>query len=233
MNKHTKSVEVNMVLNTVRTIVSIVFPLIIFPYVTRALQLENLGKITFAQSFIGYIGLIASLGFTTYATREGGKFRSDPEKMQQFANEIFTMNILTTLVAYVVLFICIAVFPNLKERQVLLVIMSASIVFSTIGVDWLNVIYEDYLYITVRSIVIQILSFILTILLVRTPDDYYKYAAIQVGTNGFIAIMNLIHVRQYCSLHLTKDINFRDHIKPVLVLFSNNLAHILLGNVQL
>ena len=224
MNKHTKSVEVNMVLNTVRTIVSIVFPLIIFPYVTRALQLENLGKITFAQSFIGYIGLIASLGFTTYATREGGKFRSDPEKMQQFADEIFTMNILTTLVAYVVLFICIAVFPNLKERQVLLVIMSASIVFSTIGVDWLNVIYEDYLYITVRSIVIQILSFILTILLVRTPDDYYKYAAIQVGTNGIIAIMNLIHVRQYCSLHLTKDIHFRDHIKPVLVLFSNNLA---------
>ena len=75
--------------------------------------------------------------------------------------------------------------------------MSASIVFSTIGVDWLNVIYEDYLYITVRSIVIQILSFILTILLVRTPDDYYKYAAIQVGTNGFIAIMNLISIEEH------------------------------------
>ena len=224
MNKRSKSVEVNMVLNTVRTIVSIVFPLIIFPYVTRALQMENLGKITFAQSFIGYIGLIASLGFTSYATREGGRFRSDPKKMQQFADEIFTMNMITTAAAYAVLFLCIAVFPNLKNRQVLLVIMSASIMFSTIGVDWLNVIYEDYLYITIRSILIQILSFLLTIILVRKPSDFYRYAAIQVITNGIIAVMNMIHVRQYCRLHLTRHIHFRQHLKPVLVLFSNNLA---------
>lgn len=43
-----KSLKVNSILNILKTISAIVFPLITFPYVSRVLQPENIGKVNFS-----------------------------------------------------------------------------------------------------------------------------------------------------------------------------------------
>ena len=45
-----KSLTMNAIMSGVRSILSILFPLITFPYVSRVLQVENLGKYNFANS---------------------------------------------------------------------------------------------------------------------------------------------------------------------------------------
>ena len=65
-----KSIKVNSILNVIKTISSIIFPLITFPYISRVLQPENVGNVNFGSSFVSYFSLIASLGITTYAIRE-------------------------------------------------------------------------------------------------------------------------------------------------------------------
>ena len=60
-----KNIKVNAVLNMIKTISSIIFPLITFPYVSRVLMPENIGKVNFGSSFVSYFSLIASLGITT------------------------------------------------------------------------------------------------------------------------------------------------------------------------
>lgn len=84
-----KSIKINAVLNVMKTVLSLVFPLITFPYITRVLQVNAIGKYDFSVSVISYFSLIAALGITTYAVREGTKYRGDQEKMNQFASEIF------------------------------------------------------------------------------------------------------------------------------------------------
>lgn len=49
-----KNIKVNAVLNMVKTISSIIFPLITFPYVSRVLMPENIGKVNFGSSFVSY-----------------------------------------------------------------------------------------------------------------------------------------------------------------------------------
>ena len=45
-----KSFKLNIVLNRIKGLMGILFPLISFPYVSRVLGVENLGRFNFASS---------------------------------------------------------------------------------------------------------------------------------------------------------------------------------------
>ena len=137
----TRNVNKNMLLNMLKTILSIIFPLITYPYATRVLGAVNFGKVSYAHSIISYVAMIAALGISNYAIREGGYFRSDNNKLKRFASEVFTFNLGTTIVAYVVLIALLYVSDQLKQYTNVLLIQSLSIIFITFGVDWMNVIY--------------------------------------------------------------------------------------------
>lgn len=230
--KKTNSVYANMVLNVVKTLMSIAFPLITYPYATRVLNVVNFGKVNYAQSIVSYISLIAGLGIASYAIREGGVYRSDSKHMNRFVSEVFSFNVLTTVIAYIFLG-CFLLFANkFKDYSLLILILSLSTLFTTIGVDWINVIYEDYLYITVRSFIIQILSIVLLFVFVKSEHDYYVYAWIQVIGNGLISFSNLFYTRRYCKIKLRLRCNIQRHIKPVLILFSNSLAVTIYSSVD-
>ena len=93
----TKKMGVNAALNLFKTALSIIFPLITYPYISRILGVENLGKINYTSSIVGYFSLVAALGISTYAIREGGRIRSDSKKLSHLSNQIFTINILSAI----------------------------------------------------------------------------------------------------------------------------------------
>lgn len=219
-----KSIKINAVVNAIKVIMSIIFPIITFPYASRILGADNIGKVQFGSSIIVYLSLIAALGINTYATREGAIIRNDKEKLQKFANQIFTINVITTIFTYIIMAILLILPTKLVDYRLLICIQSLSILFSTVGVDWIYNIYEDYVYITKKSILTQIISMILLFLFVKKSEDYYIYALISVIATGSVSILNFIHARKYCRFKLVKDMEFKKHIKPMMVLFSNTVA---------
>ena len=217
------SVEKNMLLNTLRVFVSIVFPLIVYPYITRVLGVDNFGKVNYGLSIVEYFSLIAALGVATYAAREGGIYRSNKDKLSRFSSEVFSLNVISTVAAYVCLAVFLLCCGKVKDVAVLIAIQSASILLTTLSIEWLNVICEDYAYITLRSFAAQLLSLILVFLAVKSPEDYYLYAIITVATNAVIMACNWAHLRKYVKIRLTFS-GIRQHLKPTFILFSNALA---------
>ena len=96
MKERKKSLAINAALNSFNTALSLIFPLITFPYASRVLHVNNLGKVGFSNNIVSYFVLLAGLGISTYAIREGARLREDKEKLSAFASEIFTINILST-----------------------------------------------------------------------------------------------------------------------------------------
>ncbi len=219
-----KSVFKNILFNIIRVFLSVLFPLITFPYISRVLMAENLGKVNYALSIENYFALLAALGINTYAIREGARRRNDKKQLEVFTNEIFTVNVITTIFAYILLLIVVLANKALHPYALLIGIQSLSIIFATIGIDWINSIFEDYFYITIRSFAIQIILLILMFLLVRTPDDYYIYTVLTVLSNGLCCILNFFYSRRYVKIHLVRKCRFFTHIKQLLVFFANNLA---------
>lgn len=224
MNNSKKSLQFNAFISGMQKLLSIIFPLITFPYITRVLQVETVGKINFVTSVISYFILIAGLGINNYAIREGASIRNDKKKIEQFSSEIFTINIISTIFAYAILLITYFFWGKLHDYTLLIIIQSFSIIGGTIGINWLYSIYEDYVYITIRTLIFQIMSLVLMFLLVKEQHDYYLYTSIVVLANVGSNIFNLIHSRKYLKLKVTKDINLKKHLKPILIIFASTIA---------
>lgn len=219
-----RSLSGNIVLNAMKTFMSIGFPLVSFPYISRVLQVENIGKVNFVISIINYFSLIATLGLSSYAIREGAIVRYDIDKRTKLFNELFSLNLITTVIAYILLGYSLFTVDSFAEYKTLLLIYSITMLFNAIGINWACAIFEDYFYITIRSIVFQFLALIFMFLLVHDQGDYYIYTWIMVFQVAGTGISNYLHIRKIHKFRFTKRINFKKHLKPVLTLFATEIA---------
>lgn len=219
-----KSLTLNMFLNSVRGIMSMIFPLITFPYVSHILGVENLGRYNYANSIVSYFVLLAGLGITNYAVREGAALRQDRNKLELFADEMFTFNIISTVISYLFLGIIFLLAPKMSRYRSLLFILSLQIILKTIGIEWIYIIYEDFLYITIRSIAFQLLSLMLLFIFVRTPNDLDIYACITILASAGSSIMNYVNAKKLVTIRLINRINWKKHLRPILTMFAMTLT---------
>lgn len=221
--KQQKSITVNLIANGVKTLMSVLFPLITFPYASRVLGAAGIGKVNYAASIISYFSMFAALGINTYAVREGARIRDDKEKFSKFAKEMLNINLCTTVIAYGGFLIFLSL-PVLESYKTLLVICSAGIVFTTIGIEWLFVIKEEYAYITKRAILFQFISLVLLFLLVKSKEDYLGYAALTVISSGGSAFLNLWYSRKFVNWKQSGLMEYKKHLRPILLIFGTSVA---------
>jgi O-antigen/teichoic acid export membrane protein len=219
-----KSLGLNAFFNSLRSILNLLFPLITFPYVSRVLSVNGMGIYNFSNIYVNYFLLIAGLGVATYAVREGAKYRDNKDKISEFSSQVFTINIYSTIIAYVLLLGSLLIFKNLHNYVSCILIFGLQIIFTTIGTEWIYTIYEDYSYITIRSILFKILSIVLLFVLIKKPEDYLWYAAITVFASVGSNILNYIHAKKFCDIKLVKDPNWKYHLKPILIIFASSVA---------
>lgn len=219
-----RSLGLNALLNGLRSALNLLFPLITFPYVSRVLSVNGMGIYNFSNTYVNYFMLIAGLGIATYAVREGAKYRDNKEKISTFSSQIFTINIISTIVAYLLLLSSLVIFKNLHNYISCILIFGLQLFFTTIGTEWLYTIYEDYEYITIRSIIFKIVSIILLFIFVRNANDYLWYAGITVLAGVGSNILNYIHAKSFCDIKLVKETNWKYHLKPILIIFASSVA---------
>ena len=219
-----KSLGKNAFLNGLRSVLNIIFPIITFPYVSRILSVGELGKYNWSNSFVSYFWLIAGLGIATYAVREGAKLRNNRKRISEFASQVFSINILSTVASYVLLLLCILIFPKVQSYSACIYVFSIQIVFTTLGTEWIYSIFEEYTYITVRSIVFKILSVIMLFIFVRKQGDYLNYAGITVFSAVGSNILNYLHAKKFCTIRFTFKIDWKAHLKPILIIFASSVA---------
>lgn len=106
------------------------------------------------------------------------------------------------------------------------------VIFSTLGVDWINSIQEDYLYLTIRYIICQFISLILMFLLVKEPGDYIIFAFVNASATILANISNIFYVRNFYKIKLkfTSLTSILKHFTPVLIMFGSALATVIYIN---
>ena len=175
-----KSIKRNAVLAAAKTLLSLVAPVITFPYITRILSVDALGQYNFSSSVVSYFVLLAGLGISTYAVREGAKIRDDRKEISEFLSEIWVINIISTVIAYVLLILSILFIEKLVSYRMIILIISLNMLFNLYGKQWIYTIVEDFGYITLVQSAFQIIAVCLTFIMIRKPGDVYKYAILNV-----------------------------------------------------
>ena len=226
------SVKYNFIMNIILKMSAFIFPLITFPYTSRILLASGNGKIAFASSIINYFMLFASLGIPTYGVKVCAQIRDDKEKLSKTVHELLTINIICMFFSYIVFIIMMLYVPEFKENSILLWINSLSILLSVAGIEWFYQAIKQYDYITFRNILFKVISIILMFLFVHDSNDYIIYGAITIiGTVGS-NILNLLRLPRYITFKLLGNYCFKQHLKPIILLFLYSAATTIYTNMD-
>lgn len=226
MNKNQKSIKINMLLNSFLRVSSMIFPLVTFPYVSRILGAEGMGKITFSNSIVTYFLMLVELGIPTYGIRVCSKVKQDKKKLSKVVYELLLIESILALFTSIILGISVCIIPKLYENKATIAIFSLTFFLNAIGVEWLYRALEEYSYITWRSLIFKCISMILMFLMIHDVSDLVIYAFLIVLASNGSYLCNIFNIRKYiCSIKIfNKRLHCFKHIRPTLTFFAMTVA---------
>ena len=215
-----KSIKINAIFSIIQSVCSVIFPLITFPYISRIFGVEQLGKYNYAKNFVEIFATVAMLGIPTYGQREGTKVRDNRKKLSDLMSELFSLSMLSNAIVIAIMLLTTFTVDAFRSYALLILVFSITIPMTTIGMSWLFVVREDYHFTTILSIAFNLLSIGTMFAFVHSRTDIYIYAVITVIASCGSNIIRFIYGRKYCDIKLTRHIDFKKHMGPILLMFS-------------
>lgn len=223
-DKKESTVLSNAIFNFIKAFFTLLFPIITFPYASRILGPEGIGKVNFSSSIVSYFLVIAELGITKYAIREIPKIKSNRFKFSKFTKELYIISSIACLISYILFIICLVFIPKLRNYQLLLIICGVKIFFNTFGAEWFYMGLEEFKYISIRSIIFQFLSLFYLFIFVRSPDDCIHYAIFGLILGTFSDITNIIFLRKHIDFKVKCKLELKKHLKFIFFFFGMTLV---------
>ena len=227
-----ESLTINFILNSFIAFFSMLFPILSFPYVSRILHPEYVGRVSFAESLVTYFLLFSQMGIPTYGTREIAKVRSDRNQLIPLTSQLFLINFSMAICSYIVLILASCMVPRLHEDQLLYLIMGLSLFMNAMSMDWLYKGLEEYGVLAKRSFGFKLLSLLSIFLLIHKQEDYLMYGFLYMLAAYGAGILNFraaYHDLLRGHLHFDKvksDIKeaFHRHLSHIAVFFAMTCA---------
>lgn len=218
-----KTISISIVFNVVYRVLNIFFPLITATFLSRILGPTNLGKVSYSQSIMSYFLVFSSLGIPTYGMREIAKVSNNPCQLSKTFCELFYLNFISS-------FICSAIYTYLifrikafAQERLLFFYTGVTLYLNIFNVDWAYLGMEEHVYITIRSFCLKILSIIAIFVFIKNSEDYTVYALLLSLATAGNYVLNVLNLRH--RIHFTfRNIEFKKHIKPVMILLVTLLA---------
>ena len=209
------SVKKNFAYNLALTLCNYIFPLLIYPYVSRVLGVTNIGICNFVDSIIQYFILFSTLGIGSFGVREIARYKEDRENRDKIFSSLFLLNVITTLLALVVLFVSVNVVESLAPYKKFLWIGTMQLVSTLFLTNWFFQGISDFKYITIRTVVVKCIYVLSVFLFVRNEDDTIVFYFLTSFVFVLNAIINWIYGCRFRSL-VFRGVSLTVYLIPVL-----------------
>ncbi len=212
------SVSKNYLYNVLLIISNTIFPIITFPYVSRVLMPEYLGKVYFVQGVVAYFLILSVLGAPNYGIKELSKARGigDWLEFKKIFTELFVMTILSSVGSLALLLITVQIYGKFYQERLIFYIFAIQVLFECFHINHFFVVMENHKRRLIRSFTIRILSLGFLFYFIKTPKDYYLYALLLVVPEVLARIIDVISMRKYFYF---KNLNFKRHTKSMFIIF--------------
>lgn len=224
----------NIVMNTILSFITLIYPLIIFPYVSRVLLPNGIGKVNFAISIITYFSMFAQLGIPLYGIRICSELRDDKLKLTKVVFEIFIIYSITTCIIFFIYLLCVFNVEKFFVEKKLYLVISFTFFFNLIGFEWFLKSLEEYTLIVKTSVLFRIISLIFILILVKDKTDYVKYAFLTIFVTSGTSLFYVLKLKNYIKLKSIKlkMLNLSRHLKPIFTFFLMSVTITLYTNLD-
>ncbi len=220
-NKILKNTSMLMIFN----ISKMLFPFITLPYLTRILSIDVYGTVAYVKTIMSYMQIIIDFGFVLSATKDVVLYKDNKEKIEKVIGDTLVAKMILGGLALFVLTLLIFSLPILRQN-IRFTLLSYVVVFESIFLlDFLFRGLEVMHIITIRFIVMKIISTVLTFSCVKNDQDLLLIPIFDI-LGSFIAILLVfIELKKYGLKAKFSGIkNVLKSIRDSFVFFLSNVA---------
>lgn len=210
------SLTKNVIFNSLLTVSNYIFPFILFPYVSRVLGPENLGKCDYVDSWINYFMLLSTLGISYVGIREIVASRDDRVKINRTFTSLLLITSVSTLIAICLLVVLTFTLSAFSDYKSLLLIGILKLLGNFFLIEWFYKGLEDFKYITLRTILVKTIYLIAVFVFIRTSSDYMVYYLLLCLMVVINAIVNCWKASKMVSIDFN-ELDLVRYLKPLLV----------------
>ena len=215
-----KSIKKNYIYNLLYQILILITPFITTPYLSRVLQADGIGTVSYAESIVSYFTLFAAMGIATYGQREISYVQNSKyERSIVFWNaKIFEF--ITSFIALIIYFI----FSCFQQNKMIYIILSFNILAVFSDITWFFQGLEEFGKIVSRNVFFKIINILYIFVFIKSKDDLLLYV---FGIAFFLFISNMSlwgYLPKYiCRIGKENIKPFKD-MKVILSLFIPTIA---------
>ena len=216
-----KSIAKNYISNLIYQMLTILLPLVTTPYLSRVLGAENIGIYGYTISIVTYFILFGTLGVSMYGQREIAYKQSDKAARSKAFWEIIILRTITLSISILLFYL---IYGRTGEYAVYYRILIIQLVANLFDISWLFQGIEEFDKTVVRNLIVKLLSLVLIFVVIKTPEDLWKYFAIYVGAELLGNMTLWLYLPKYLEKINVKTLEIKKHIKPVITLFVPQIA---------
>lgn len=216
-------------------IITIIFPLITFPYLTRILGTTIYGKLILATSIITYLKILVEFGFGLMGIKEASQYSKDKDYLSRLFTKItLARSFLLILGAVIVTFLLLFI-ESFRNNSLLIIVSFLQLIPLVFGADFIYYGQEKMSVITYRTLAGNLLYTLIILIFVKNSSHVY-IVPIAAFINGLIVVLwSYIYMYKKFGVTLKKtyDINIFGIIKEAAPFFIASLSSIVFttGNI--
>lgn len=197
------ALEGNVLYSILLTLSTYLVPLVVFPYISRVIGPSGVGAIDATDYAINYFIQFSMMGLSTVGVREIAMARGDRDRLNSVFSSLFFLNLMLTLLAMAVLSVLLFVIPSFTDKRELYFVGMLKLLSNVFLVEWLFRGFEQFRYITIRSIIVRVLFIVAVFCVVHDKDDILLYYLLFVSMTVANSILNWNRRRGMVSLELS------------------------------
>ncbi|GAO45307.1 hypothetical protein FPE01S_05_00040 [Flavihumibacter petaseus NBRC 106054] len=189
-----------MLLQYSNTALNIIFPLILFPYMTRTLGPSGYGVLGFYESMMLVVTVLAAFGVNYYGLRLLSKSAIGDTDQANTVLHLLLINGIMALLGVAIYFVYIALKPVHIGNWTISILYGYIMVIYLFNADWYFQSQEKYRFLLLRTLILRLFVLVSALVFVRQPAHLIYYIVISAINYSLIAVStgwNLRHLLRH------------------------------------
>ena len=213
---------------TILQSITVLIPLLIYPFLLLRLGGEIYGKIIYATALNAYLLVLVNYGFDISVVNSIAENRKNKTKLFDIFINVFWSKMFLLASSYLFLFFGIFTIPFMIENKILCLLTSLVTIGEVLIPRWYFLGIEELKYTTISVVISKVISVLLLFIFIKGEEDYLLVPTF-IGIGGVAGGLFSIN-KAFKDLMYSKKIiwkNFKPNINSIQNLIVNDFTFFL------
>ncbi len=220
---------------TLLRVITLIVPLLTFPYLIRVLGSETYGLIIWSWSIITFFILFINFGFNLSVTKYIAIHRDDKDKLSEIVSTAIATRLFLFFVSLILFILLVELIPKMHENRILFYLFFGLTIGETLMPMWYFQGIEKMKYTAIITSAVKILFTILVFWIIKEQSDYLKvpilYAIASLASALVAYSIILFKDKVYLQKPTIENMIF--YIKDSVALFLSDSLFVVQSNITI